>query len=90
MSLNVDKVLSIRWLKPPHELPLRLVLFRIIEAAEGPIAQDEILAVLEHYEVTYESLKVVQNRLSELAEGTYRELMIRRVMNGVFVAIGDE
>jgi len=89
MSIDVEAVLNIRWVVPPSTLPLRLVLFRIIDAAQGPIHQDELIAILKHYDIEPE-LKSLQQRLSELVDGVVgKEFMVRRVTNGVFIKIGD-
>lgn len=89
MSIDVDGVLGIRWLIPPDTLPLRLVLFRIIEVAGGPIHQDELLAVLKYYGIEPE-IRSLQQRLSELVDGTVGiDFMVRRVTNATFVRIDD-
>lgn len=72
----------------PRELPLRLVVFRIIEASEGPVHQLEIEKILEMLGITFDR-KALLNRLSELTQGPDVEMMIRRVRPGIFVKIGE-
>lgn len=72
----------------PRELPLRLVLFRIIEAAEGPVHQVEISKTLELLGIEHDH-KALGNRLSELTRSEDAEMMIRRVRPGIYVKIGE-
>ena len=77
---------DIAWLVPPNDLPIRLVLFRIIEAADGPIHMLEIEAMLAHYEVKTDHAALL-TRLGELVNGFPPEFQIKSVMRGVWCKV---
>jgi Mn-dependent DtxR family transcriptional regulator len=70
------------------ELPLRLVLFRLVQDWGGPVHVSELAEALDD-QGRRPSRHEMLNRLSELASGRHPSLQIRRVMNGVYEAIGE-
>lgn len=88
--MDIRSVKSIEWLVHPNQLPLRLVLYRLIKAAGGPIHIDELRSLLTYYEVASDD-KALHTRLGELVNGVVGvELKVGRVMAGVYLALEDE
>lgn len=80
------KLGQLQWMVDPKLLPVRLVIYRIVEAASGPIHELEIMEVLKSLGIEATD-KSVQQRLSELVGGFPPEFQVKRIHPGIFVSV---